>query len=492
MMLLEDDDVMKKFIINKKGPANFPPRLTQALLRLSETVAGKLYLVGGLVRDGLTGGISHDIDLAVPANAVNLARSLAHELGATFVLLDEDEGVARVVWQEFEIDLADFHDNSSTINQDLSKRDFTINALAVNLAHCLADQCELIDPCGGLADLESGSIRVVAKDSFAADPLRLLRAFRFAATLDFSLESKTLAAISDMAELITRPSPERISYELEQIMLTERAAITFAQMADCGLLRHIFPELSQGKGMAQPASHHLDVFFHNMAALDWMEKLQIAPDRFFPEKLTSRIISYLEKSQTRVRLKWAALFHDLGKPACHAIRRERITFYNHDQVGADEFIKIAGRLRWSRADIKNISLLIRLHMWPFHLNNARKKNGLTSRACLRLFKAIGPDLPGLFLLTMADSLAGQGPGRPPDMEKELADLYSEIDRICRQQIKPALNAPRLVNGRDLIALGLQPGPIFKKILALLEQAQVDGKISSRRDALNYLKKQNLI
>jgi poly(A) polymerase len=131
-------------------------------------------------------------------------------------------------------------------------------------------------------------------------------------------------------------------------------------------------------------------------------------------------------------------------------------------------------------------------MWPFHLNNARRKTGLTARACLRLFKAVGPDLPGLFLLTMADSLAGQGPKRPPDMEKELVDLYNEIDRICRIQIKPALNAPRLISGRDLIDLGLRPGPVFKKILDTVEQAQVEGKVNNRRQALDFLKKHNLI
>ena len=483
---------MEKFIINIKKMPEFPQQLLQALSQLSAAVSGELYLVGGLVRDTLVDRTSHDIDLAVPAGAIKLARSLAHELGATFVLLDEEEGVARVVWHGFDIDLADFHDNAATINQDLAKRDFTINAMAVNLAQCLNNRVELIDPCGGLADLEAGVVRVISKSSFQDDPLRLLRAFRFAAVLDFSLETGTMAAISNLAELVSLPSPERISHELDLIMTTSRAALTLAQMADCELLLHIFPELRPGLGMAQPASHHLDVFFHNMAALDWMEKLQSEPERFFTDNLTRQINTYLNEPQTRVRLKWAALFHDLGKPACHAVRNERITFYNHDQVGAEEFIKLAARLRWRRADIKNISLLIKLHMWPFHLNNARRKTGLTARACLRLFKAVGPDLPGLFLLTMADSLAGQGPKRPPDMEKELVDLYNEIDRICRIQIKPALNAPRLISGRDLIDLGLRPGPVFKKILDTVEQAQVEGKVNNRRQALDFLKKHNLI
>ena len=471
---------------------DYPAPLLKALARLDEIAAGELYLVGGVVRDGLRGKTAHDIDIAVAAGALRLARLLAADLGGTFVLLDEAQGVARVVWQGFDLDLADFHDNSATITGDLARRDFTINALAVRFGDYYAGQPEIIDPCGGRADLGAGIIRVVSPDAFNADPLRLLRAFRFAATLDFSLDSATLAAAADLARLIARPSPERISHELNLIMATPRAAVSFAEMADCGLLWPVFPELQLGVGMVQPASHHLDVFFHSMAALDWMEKLQSEPGSFFPENLSEQINAYLAEAQTRVRLKWAALFHDLGKPLRHAIRNERITFYNHDQAGAEEFVKIARRLRWSRDDIKNISLLIRVHMWPFHLNNARKKTGLTPRACLRLFKAVGPDLPGLFLLTMADSLAGQGPKRPPDMEKELADLYSEIERICRQRIKPALNAPRLVTGQDLIDLGLQPGPVFKKIFDLLEQAQVSGRISSRSQALDYLKKDNFV
>lgn len=481
---------MKKTIISQAKLPGCPPLLLRAI---SQSAGGReLYLVGGVVRDALGGNTAHDIDIAVAFDAIKLARALARKLGAAFVLLDREEGVARVVWQGFNIDLADFHDKSETIIADLSKRDFTINAMAVNFSCYQDGHAEIIDPCGGLDDLDKGIVRVISPTAFSADPLRLLRAFRFAATLDFSIETETIAAIRNRSELITRPSPERISHELELIMAGRRAAITFAEMADCGLLRHIFPELQKGLGMAQPASHHLDVFFHNMAALDWMEKLQEDPGRFFPENLTKQITDYLSVPQAGVRLKWAALFHDLGKPACHAIRNQRITFYNHDQVGAREFIKIADRLRWSRDNIKIISLLIKLHMWPFHLNNARKKTGLTAKACLRIFKAVGPELPGLFLLTMADSLAGQGLKRPPDMEKELVDLYCEIDRICRQQIKPVLDAPRLLTGRDLIKLGLRPGPVFKTILDSLEQAQVSGKITDRSQALDYLRKKNLI
>ncbi len=471
---------------------DYPALLLQEISRLAEAAGGELYLVGGLVRDSLTDRVSRDIDLAVPSGAVKLARLLARNLGGTFVMLDQDEGVARVVWRDFDIDLADYHDRSTTIYQDLAKRDFTINAMAVNFSDYRKGRGEIIDPCHGLADLSAGRVRSISPAAFSADPLRLLRAFRFCATLDFSLESETLAAITDMAGLIARPSPERISHELKLIMACNRAAPAFAKMADCGLLWHIFPELRAGVGLAQPASHHLDVFSHNLAALEWMEKLQSEPALFFPDNLSEDIQAYLKKRQAGTRLKWAALFHDLGKPACHAMRGERITFYNHDRAGAEAFGKIAGRLRWSRDDINNISLLIRFHMWPFHLNNARKKTGLTPRACLRLFKAVGPDLPGLFLLTMADSLAGQGPKRPPDMEKELADLYGEIDRTTRRRIKPVLDAPRLLTGNDLIALGLEPGPIFRKIFDEIEQARITGKINNRGKALAWLREQHYL
>jgi poly(A) polymerase len=198
----------------------------------------------------------------------------------------------------------------------------------------------------------------------------------------------------------------------------------------------------------------------------------------------------VQEGRRKILLKWAALFHDLGKPETHEIREERdgrITFYNHDKEGARIFEIIAARFKWGRDDRDFVSQFISVHMWPFHLNNARKKTGLTPKAYLRLIKAVREEFPGLFMLAMADSLAGSGTGKPPGMEEDMVGLFHEVETIYRQTIQPAL-AKRLLTGNDLIAVfELEPGPKFRKIFDSLESAQVEGEVQDRDQALDWVK-----
>ncbi|MHB8151215.1 MAG: HDIG domain-containing metalloprotein, partial [Desulfobulbia bacterium] len=266
----------------------------------------------------------------------------------------------------------------------------------------------VIDPCGGAADLAQKRIRVPAVANLLADPLRLLRAYRFAAALGFAIEPETERAIAAHGELLADPAMERVAYELGLIMASDRAGQTIGQMAQTGLLWVVFPELVAGRGLVQPASHHLDVFEHSLEALRCLEKILRAPEAYFSGQ--GELFSEAAQGKRGVLLKWAALFHDLGKPETHRLVEEKITFYNHDQAGAVIFDGIAERLHWPKDDRVRVARLIGLHMWPFHLSNARLRTGITRKACLRLVKAVGDDLDALFLLAMADSLAGQGPG----------------------------------------------------------------------------------
>ena len=150
----------------------------------------------------------------------------------------------------------------------------------------------------------------------------------------------------------------------------------------------------------------------------------------------------------------------------------RITFYNHDKEGARIFDIISGRLKWGKDDRNYVSQFISVHMWPFHLNNARKKTGLTPKAYLRLIRSVGEEFHGLFILAMADSLAGRGTGKPPNMEEDIASLYHEMELAYRQTIKPVL-AKRLLTGNDLIEIfGLKPGPEFMPTMLWSLQAEV--------------------
>ena len=481
---------LKSGAIDRDRMLEYPDGLRECLANVAMGLSARMFVTGGAVRSWLTGLPAKDLDITVDADGIAFARDLALKLGGAFVMLDNEEGVARVVWRDIIIDVSEFREGTKNITDDLCKRDFTINAMAVALDPAnagLQPPFKVIDPTDGLHDLENGIIRITSSDVFKTDPLRLVRAYRFMATLGAALESETEELIVKSRDLLRFSAPERISHELHQIMDSSGAHRALSAMAASGLFFVVFPELEKGVNQVQPISHHLDVFGHSMAALCEMEKLTDHPDMFFQGR-SHEFKAYLENGMQVRRLKWAALFHDLGKPDTFKKRDGRITFYGHDQTGADQFIKIGRRLRWTREDIRNIALFIKLHMWLFHLNNARLKTGITSRACLKLVKAAGEDIKGLFLLALADSLACKGPGRPLGMEEGLCELYEQVDQVNRENIKPVLLSPRLLTGHDLKNIfGLKPGPIFGKILSGLEEARVSRQVQTRDDALHWVK-----
>ncbi|MCK5232990.1 MAG: CCA tRNA nucleotidyltransferase [Desulfobulbaceae bacterium] len=476
-------------IMDRNRMLEYPHGLRECLAGVAAGLNARMFVTGGAVRSWLSGGLAKDLDITVDVDAIGFARILASKLRGTFVMLDHEEGVARVVRRDITIDVSGFREGAKNITDDLCKRDFTINAMAVALDPAdagLQPPFEIIDPTDGMHDLEKNIIRTTSSKPFKIDPLRLIRAYRFMATLGALLESETEELIVESRDLIRFSAPERISHELHQIMESSGAHRALSAMVASGLFFILFPELEKGVNQVQPISHHLDVFGHSMAALGEMEKLTCRPDMFFPGR-GHEFKVYLEYGARVRRLKWAALFHDIGKPYTFMERDGRITFYGHDRAGADRFVEIGRRLRWSREEIRDISLLIRLHMWLFHLNNARLKTGITSRACLKLVKAAGQELEGLFLLAIADSLACKGPGRPLEMEQGLFELYEQVDQVNRENIKPVLLGPRLLTVHDLKKVfNLKPGPLFGKILSGLEKARVSGQVQTRDEAFIWV------
>ncbi len=447
----------------------------------------RLYLVGGAVRELLRGRLAPDLDLAVDRRALDLARELAAALGGTFVLLDEAERTARVVWQGQELDLAQFR--APTLEQDLGKRDFTLNAMALDLETLMAgDEIALIDPYGGRADLEAGWIRLLAPENFADDPLRLLRAFRFVATHELQPTPDTLAAVRRYAPLLSRVAGERLHQELFRLLAAPRAFPALRRLAATGLLFQIFPELREMQGVEQNGYHHLDVFEHSLAAVEALEQVLAAPRDFFLE-LAPVLESYLRPDNIPVLLKLAALFHDAGKPHTRERREDpdRYTFYHHERVGREIFTRAAARLRCSQAETKTVLKLIDLHMRPFLLLPLFRQGELSARALGRLSRAARADLPGMFALAMADSLAGQGDLKPPDAEMVLADLADFVWRFYQEKVEPLETRPRLITGHDLIReFGLTPGPHFRRLLEEVAEAQWEGRLHSRQEALAYI------
>ncbi|MEW6221195.1 MAG: HD domain-containing protein [Thermodesulfobacteriota bacterium] len=479
-------------LLDRDPLIDYPPVLLDSLAAMATSFAVAVFLTGGVVRDWLAGRKPCDLDLTVPGQALDCARWLASRLGGTFVPLDEGEGVARVVWQGLTIDLGGFREGTASIEADLARRDFTINALGLAFdpgRRRLAEPRALIDPTGGLADLRARRLRLCHPGALAADPLRALRAYRFMACLDLSMEAATGERIAGAVETIRTVAGERIRHELDLLMASGRAASAVAAMAESRLLDALLPELACARGLAQPASHHLDVFFHSLATLQSLEAILAAPERFFRPGQVPAARNLAASAAARRLLAHAALLHDLGKVPTAGRAGERITFYSHDRVGGELVAAVAERLRWSRADSRRLVRLVAGHMWPFHLANVRRRTGsVTPRAGLRLVKAHGDDLASLFVLAMADAQAGQGPDKPADTEAALAALFAEVDTLARERVRPVLAQPRLLTGRHLIDLfGLAPGPIFARILQALEEAQVDGRIRTRQQAEAFVR-----
>lgn len=467
----------------------YPAALIAALRRLCKE-RGELYLAGGTLRDWLIGRDPADIDLVIASGAESCCKALLADLGTgALVPLGEPENdTVRLVWHGLNIDISGFRGNATMIEDDLRLRDFTVNAMAVSLRDMLdgGELPVLIDPTGGLDDLERGVLRACDR-AFVDDPLRILRGFRLVATLGFDFHPEVPEAMTACAPLIARSAAERISHELDLIMASDRAGAAFAVMADTTVLWHVIPELQKGVGLVQPGFHHLDVFGHSLETLGCMEEIFGQPEKYYPEEKET-IACYI--AGYGIRLKWAALLHDLGKPATmavHPLQNGRITFYNHDRTGRDLFFELAGRLRWSNAAKETVGRLIEMHMVPFHLCNARRLHTIGRRAYLRLWKRAGSDLPGLFLLAMADSLASRGERKPEGMEDELIALYKELCRTAKRFIQPVLAGPKLVTGNDLIDMfHLTPGPVFSRILSQLEAARVEGRVRNRQEALDWI------
>jgi len=467
-----------------------------SILRELESMASsrEVYVAGGPIRDWILGRKILDLDLVVPDRAIALAQHFAQETGGHFVLLDKKEGVARVVSPGFIVDFTRYRDGARTIEEDLYKRDFTMNAMALPLSSAfpLLSKAlplpihQILDPRGGLADLESQTIRAISQENLVSDPLRLFRAYRFRSQLDFEIEQQTWTFIKGLSSTIGSVAPERIDHELRLIMESERASRTLREMFQVGLLQPILPEIVPMDGMAQPGFHHLDCLGHSFAAIESMEAIIACPCQKFP--ICRPIETWIGENMDRVPdLKWAAFLHDIGKPSCRGKRGDRLTFYQHDLVGSGMTLAIGERMRWPRQRALFVAKMVKLHMRPFYLIKDFRCGGPSKQAMRRILKESGTDYPALFLLAMADSMAGCGPLKPPDLDAMLAGLWEKVHIFYQDLLRPVEMRPRLLTGHDIQRLfGLSPGPLIGKALDVLEEVQIEGTVTTQDEAVTWL------
>lgn len=461
------------------------------------------YLAGGAVRDLLLERPIKDLDITVRQNAMQLAQETAVHLNAVFVPLDAKTDTARVVVsRDMVVDFSSFREGAESITEDLMARDFTINAMAIPFERAIdllsgafntkaAHEAayDLIDPLNGLNDLKQGVIKAIGLHNLCSDPLRCIRAYRFAAQLGLVIETQTRSMIQEAMYGLGCVAGERIQQEMSLILCVTNAISTLRQMAHDGILFQILPELRAGAGLEQPGFHHLDVLQHSLETLACLEILLQDPQKKF--SAFEPLAAWIQGNTSNIEaLKWAALLHDIAKPVCRSEKNGRITFYQHDSQGNSMIRVIAARLRWPKHTMLMASTLVSLHMRPFHLltDMERRKAYPTKRAMRRLLNHLKQDYPALFLLAMADSMAGCGPLKPADLDERLSKLWCIVHNFYVKELHPLQIRKRLLTGRDIQdLLNISPGPIIGRALNELEIAELEGRVKTREEAAVWLK-----
>ena len=445
-----------------------------------EATPPSTYLVGGSVRDLLTGSTPEDYDLCTDADPRRMADGIARTIGGRVVVLTKGEHVLyRAVNRSQCIDITGMKDND--ILHDLRRRDFSINALAFSL-----DTREIIDPNGGLQDLEDRRIRMVSPQAFDDDPLRLLRAHRLAAGLGFQIDGATREVIGQKARKIQGVSGERIWNELGRIFAAATAHIHISAMSDNGLLTALFPELIPLKQCA-PNRHHIhNAYDHSLAVMAAVESLLNAPDDHLPSR-GAAFVGRIPDDQ-RVVIKLAGLLHDVGKPSR---RREtadgEIHFHGHAAAGAAMLRPIARRLRMANRQSELLEALVRRHQDPLMLHLNRRQGHSASRATARFFRRNRRLSPLLLLHALADETAKTGTPSGQTCRTEAADFMRALLDDYFQTAAPIQNRPRLLDGNDLMALfGLPPSPLIGRLLKMIETAQLADEIHDRDEAMVWV------
>lgn len=459
----------------------------RTIIQAVKGMAEEAYVVGGAVRERLLGQPrGADLDLAVKADGYDLAFRAAtlSPTAATFVPLDRDRGIARIVLRDgppIILDIASL--KGADIFEDLRNRDFTMNALAVDAQGFLNDaEQRVLDPTGGLHDLEQKVVRACSDHAFQDDPLRILRAFRFSAGMGFRIARGTRAMMSAHVPALAAVAPERIRDELFAILAAESSHNALNDMEREGILAALFPEIIPMKGCPQNTFHHLDVWDHTLETVRQLELL-INRDLTSLEGFTEEVRSYLFSEPVTGRprvalLKLAALFHDAGKPHARTVDADgRIRFFRHEKISETIFREIGLRLKLASRELRTVGEWIAGHMRPAILLNDR----VTKRAVYRLCRRFQRDVVGLLLLFVADIASSRGPAR------RAGDGTRAVQGVCRTLAHyREMNTRQrsLVGGHELMNMfDLEEGPYLGSILKRLTELQGCGEISSRSDAL---------
>lgn len=432
----------------------------------------EIYVVGGYVRDMLMGRVSKDMDFVVVGEAMRFADQLKKDLHLRTLVRYPRFGTFMARYYGYELEFVNAREESyedtsrkpqtkqADLLTDLSRRDFTINTLAMDISPEKFGQ--IIDVYGGRSDISNKIIRTPLKPerTFYDDPLRMMRAVRFASRLRFRIEQETYQAIAVVAQRLSIISAERIRDEFNKILLADEPSSGLKMLDESGLLEIFLPEVSALKGVEQRKKyHHKDVFYHTLEVLD-----NIAP------------------ATKKLELRLAALFHDIAKPKTKRfVDGEGWTFHGHEVVGQRMAGGILRRLRYSSEVIQYVMKLVNLHLRPMALVNEE----VTSSAVRRLIFSAGEDIDDLMILCRADITSKN----VLKVKKYRANYDRVLEKITEVEERDRLrNFQPPVNGNEIMSIfGLQPGPQVGRIKKFIEEAVLNGEVPNEHEAcLNYI------
>ena len=437
---------------------NFEKESYEAALKIVETLISKghkAFFVGGCVRDSILGLKPGEIDITTSARPKDV-----QALFKRTVPIGESFGVVLVLLDDMQFEVATFRtesryedgrhpelvEYSKSEKEDVLRRDFTINGLLYDPL-----KNELFDYTEGLVDLDSRIIRTIGTptERFSEDKLRMIRAIRFAARFGFDVEEKSYSAIKQMAKEITNISVERIRDEIVKIISQKNPGNGLNMLHKAGLLEYILPEVKDMVGVSQPPEFHPegDVFVHTCLVLD---KLYENTNGDYSNELAM-----------------GALLHDIGKPSTYE-EADRIRFNGHDRVGAKMAQAVCKRLRFSKKQTEIISDIVKDHLKFKDALNMRESTLKRFMGQHRFHEHLE--------MHLADCMASHGMTKVYYFLKDKLEEYSEVD------IRPE----PLLNGRDLISMGYTPGPLFTKILNAVEERQLEGNLSNKNEALEFV------
>ena len=457
------------------------------------------WLVGGSVRDFFMGKNVADRDITIK-DAEDFAKKTAERLDAVFITLDSENKIYRVVLKD-KINYLDISElQGESIEEDLKRRDFTINAIAYDLKND-----KLNDVTGGLEDLKNGVLRHIKEENFEDDPLRILRAYRFYALTGFQMTKELEASLKKYLPLALKPAKERINYEIMKLFGGKYADEALLKMDEAGLLEKIFPCIIDMKKVPPNTHHHLDLFHHTVETVRQIEIIYENSNDAVKTHLDSVDFGGFPRLN---HLKLAGFLHDIGKfstwtlengkcdkyeclynkPEC-ADCNARHRFIKHDDAGSKMVIPFLKDLKFSKKQIEYISCMIKNHIYPSSVISAPDLN---DKVLMRYIRKMEDNVIDNIVLAKADRLSARGVDVTEEMINNNLNGLEKLLSFYLEKKDTLKPLPKLLDGNEIMnLLNINQSPMLGKIIKNLHEAQLNGDITTREDAVKFVKAQKV-